>query len=179
MGVTTDKHKAQAPRKLKASVVTISDSKHDYLWSKNKTLEETKDASGKLIIDKLKARGYEVVFYTIIPDHEGLIIEMVDHIVRTYLPDIIITTGGTGVGKRDVTVEALSSIFDKTLDGFGELFRRDSFEKLGSAALLSRTIAGVYEDVVIFSLPGSPDAVETGMDIILKEAAHIVKHVKE
>lgn len=179
IGATTEEHKAQAPRILKASVVTVSDSKFDYLWSKNKTLEETEDASGKLIIEELKKAGHEVVFYTLVPDHEGLIIEMVDHIVRTYFPDIIIITGGTGVGKRDVTVEALSSIFDKTLEGFGELFRRESYEKLGSAALLSRAVAGVYEDVVVFALPGSPDAVKTGMSIIIEEAPHLVKHVRE
>ena len=179
MGVTTEKHKAQAPRILKASVVTVSDSKFDYLWSKNKTLEETEDISGKLIIKELKKAIHEVVFYTLIPDHEGLIIEMVDHVASNYSPDIIITTGGTGVGKRDVTVEALSSIFDKTLEGFGELFRRESYEKLGRAALLSRAVAGVYDDIVVFALPGSPDAVETGMSIIIEEAPHLVKHVRE
>jgi len=179
MGVTTEKHKAQAPRILKASVVTVSDSKFDYLWSKNNTLEETEDISGKLIIKELKKAVHEVVFYTLIPDHEGLIIEMVDHVASNYSPDIIITTGGTGVGKRDVTVEALSSIFDKTLEGFGELFRRESYEKLGRAALLSRAVAGVYDDIVVFALPGSPDAVETGMSIIIEEAPHLVKHVRE
>lgn len=179
MSITTEKHKAQAPKKLKAGVVTISDSKHDYLWSKNKTLEEAEDASGKLIINALKKAGHDVIFYTIIPDHEGLIVEMVDHVAFNYAPDIIVTTGGTGVGRKDVTIEALESIFEKSIEGFGEFFRKEGFEKLGSAALLSRATAGIYEGVVVFALPGSPDAVETGMGIILKEATHIVKHVKE
>jgi molybdenum cofactor biosynthesis protein B len=179
MGVTTERHRAEAPGKLKAGVITISDSKYDYLWSKNKSLEEAEDASGRLITNKLREKGHEVVFYTIIPDHEGLIVETIDYIASTYAPDIIITTGGTGVAKRDVTIEALESIFDKSIEGFGELFRKVSFERLGSAALLSRATAGVCGGVVIFALPGSPDAVETGMQLVLKEAGHIVKHVRE
>ena len=174
-----NKHKEEAPKSIKAAVVTVSDSKYDYLWSKNKTLEEAEDTSGRYIIDQLKAAKHEVVFYTLVPDHEGVIVEVIDHIVRTYFPDAIITTGGTGISSRDVTVEALESIFEKTLEGFGEIFRKLSYERLGTAALLSRAIAGVYSDVVIFSLPGSLDGVKTGMEIVLEEVGHIVKHIRE
>ncbi|MEE8167630.1 MAG: MogA/MoaB family molybdenum cofactor biosynthesis protein [Candidatus Hydrothermarchaeales archaeon] len=176
---TSEKHKELAPKSVRAAVVTVSDSKFDYLWSSAKELEETKDVSGKHIMDALEKAGHEIAFYTIVPDHEGVIVEMIDHIVATYAPDIIITTGGTGIARRDVTVEAVQSIFEKEVDGFGELFRRESFEKMGGAALLTRALAGVYQDTVIFSLPGSPDAVKTGMKIILKEAGHLVKHLRE
>ncbi len=179
MGETTEKHKAEAPKALRAAVITVSDSKYDYLWSQNKSLDETEDVSGKLIIDGLKESGNEVVFYTIIPDHEGIIVETLDYIAATYAPDIVVTTGGTGIGWKDVTIEALESVFDKKLDGFGELFRKISFEELGSAALLSRATAGICGDIAVFALPGSPDAVRTGLEIILKEAGHIVKHVRE
>lgn len=179
MGETTEKHKAEAPKTLRAAVITVSDSKYDYLWSGDKTLEEAEDVSGKLIIAGLENAGHEVVFYTIIPDHEGMIVETLDYIDATYAPDIIITTGGTGIGWRDVTIEAVESVFDKKLEGFGELFRKISFEELGSAALLSRATAGVCRDMAVFALPGSPDGVKTGLDIILKEAGHIVKHVRE
>lgn len=179
MGETTDKHKAEAPKTLRAAVITVSDSKYDYLWSKNKSLEETEDVSGKLIVDGLGEEGHEVVFYTIIPDHEGVIVETLDYIAATYAPDVIVTTGGTGVAWKDVTIEALESVFDKKLEGFGELFRKISFDELGSAALLSRATAGVFGDIAVFALPGSPDAVRTGLEIILKEAGHIVKHVRE
>ncbi len=172
-------HKKQAPKCLRVAVITISDSKFDYMWSKNKSLEETDDVSGKYIVQQLEKKGNEVVFYTLVPDHEGIIVETICHIAATYAPDVIITTGGTGVGSRDVTIEAVMSIFEKTIEGFGELFRKKSFEKLGSAALLTRATAGVYCGAVIFSLPGSPDAVTTGMELILKEAGHIVKHVRE
>jgi molybdenum cofactor biosynthesis protein B len=176
---TTKKHKEEAPKVLRAAVVTVSDSKYDYLWSKNKTLEETEDVSGKEIIRTLKNEGHEVVFYTIVPDHAGVIVETVDHIVETYAPDIVVTTGGTGISSKDVTIEALRDALDKEVEGFGELFRKISFERLGTAALLTRAIAGVWGETVVFCLPGSPDAVKTGMDIIIKEAAHLVKHARE
>ncbi len=174
-----EKHKSEAPKSVKIAVVTISTSKFDFLWSKNLSLEETADESGKLIIKKLKDSGHEIVFYTIVPDHEGLIVEMIDHIIETYNPDVIITTGGTGITSKDVTIEALESIFDKKIEGFGELFRRISIEKVGYGALISRATAGVVDGVAIFALPGSPNAVEIGMEIILKEITHIVKHAKE
>ncbi len=176
---TAEKHKALAPRKVRAAVVTVSDSKFDFLWSKAKDLEETQDISGRYIVDSLKKRGHEVAFYTIVPDHRGIIKEMVDHISVTYAPDMIITTGGTGISKRDVTVEALRGIMEKEAEGFGELFRRKSFERMGEAALLTRALAGTYNAMLIVALPGSPDAVKTGMEIVLKEAGHLVKHVRE
>lgn len=176
---TSKRHKAMAPKSVRAAVLTVSDSKFDYLWSKSKNLEETEDVSGGYLIDSLKKAGHEVVFYTIAPDHEGVILEMIDHIAATYSPDVIITTGGTGVSGRDVTVEAVRAIFEKELEGFGEIFRRKSYERLGEIALLTRAVAGVYSDTLIFALPGSPDAVETGVGIILKELGHLVKHVRE
>ncbi len=174
-----EKHRSESPEKVRVAVVTISTSKFDFLWSKNLNLEETADESGKLIIKKLRDEGHDVVFYTIIPDHEGLIVEMIDHIIDTYNPDAIITTGGTGITSKDVTIEALENIFDKKIDGFGELFRKISIEKVGYGALISRATAGVVDGVVVFALPGSPNAVEIGMDIILKELTHIVKHARE
>lgn len=176
---TSEKHKAMAPKSVRAAVLTISDSKFDYLWSRNKTLEETEDVSGRNLIDFLKKAGHEVIFYTIVPDHEGVIMEMIDHVVVTYSPDVVITTGGTGVTSRDVTVEAVRSIFEKELEGFGEIFRRKSYERLGEIALLTRAVAGVYSGTLIFALPGSPDAVKTGMGVILKELGHLVKHARE
>lgn len=176
---TTEEHRRRAPARVRAAVITVSDSKFDYLWSKRKSLEEAEDTSGRYIIDELQKAGHEVLFYTIIPDHQGLIVEMIDHIIGTYNPDLIITTGGTGITRKDVTVEAVTSIFEKSIEGFGELFRARSMEEVGGAALMSRAAAGVCQGVLIFSLPGSPNAVGVGLDIILKEVRHLVKHAKE
>ncbi len=171
MSKTTDVHKKGAPGSVKAAVVTVSDSLSGSPGDR--------DSSGRHISDALREAGHEVVFYKIVPDDEGSIVDAINHTIEVHSPDIIITTGGTGIASRDVTIEAVTGMLDKVLDGFGEFFRRESFEKLGSAAFLTRATAGVSKGTVIFSLPGSPDAVKTGMRIILKEVNHIVKHVRE
>jgi molybdenum cofactor biosynthesis protein B len=178
MSETTRKHREEAPQSVKAAVITISDSKFEYLWTKDEKLEETEDVSGKLIVDALKKAGHEVVFYTIIPDHAGLIAEMVDYIIDRYSPEAIITTGGTGIGPRDVTIEALQSLYEKSLEGFGELFRQRSFAEIGSAAMLSRASCGVISGTIVFSLPGSPNACKLGIELILSELTHLVKHAR-
>ena len=93
--------------------------------------------------------------------------------------DVIFTTGGTGLDTRDITVETVESLFEKKLDGFGELFRAKSYEEIGAAALLSRATAGIYKKTVIFSMPGSPNAVKTAFGIIIDELPHFVHHVKK
>jgi molybdenum cofactor biosynthesis protein B len=172
MSETTAKHKEEAPGTVKAAVLTVSD-------SKSNNAEKEKDTSGQYISDALKGAGHDVVSYKIVPDDEASIIEAIDYIIENRAPDAIITTGGTGISKRDVTIEAVSGMLEKVLEGFGELFRSKSGERIGTAVVASRALAGVSNGTVIFSLPGSPDAVRTGMDIILKEIAHIVKHARE
>ena len=177
MSKTTKRHKKDAPSSVKAAVVTVSDSVFNSLKKKRKKHKE--DTSGRYISDALKEAGHEVTFYTVVPDDEGSIVETLENIIEVHSPDVIITTGGTGISSRDVTIEAVSTMLDKFLDGFGEFFRKESFEKLGSAAFLTRALAGVSSGTVIFSLPGSPDAAKTGMGIILKEVGHVVKHARE
>ena len=170
MSETTNRHRREAPGAIKAAVITVSDTKSQ---------KKEEDTSGSYISKALKEAGHEVVSYKIVPDDEGTIIEAIEYIIDNQSPDAIITTGGTGISKRDVTIEAVSGMLEKTLDGFGELFRRKSYERIGSAAVATRAIAGVSNGTVIFSLPGSPDAARTGMDIILREIGHIVKHARE
>jgi molybdenum cofactor biosynthesis protein B len=93
--------------------------------------------------------------------------------------DVIITTGGTGIGERDITIETLKKIFDKELDGFGEIFRYETYQELGTGALLTRATAGVYKKTLIISMPGSPNAVKLGLKIILPELGHLVKHLRD
>ena len=178
MSETTKRHRDEAPQSVRAAVITISDSKFEYLWTRDEKLEETEDVSGRLIVEALKKAGHEVVFYTIIPDHAGLIAEMVDHIIERYSPEAIITTGGTGIGPRDVTIEAMESLYEKNLPGYGELFRQRSFEEVGSAAMLTRAGCGVISETLVFSLPGSPNAARLGVELVLSELTHLVKHVR-
>ena len=93
--------------------------------------------------------------------------------------DVILTTGGTGLDSRDITVETVEELFDKKIEGFGEIFRHQSFLEIGSGALISRATAGVYKKTVIFSMPGSPNAVKTASNIIIDEFPHLVFHAKK
>ncbi|MBR6928273.1 MAG: molybdenum cofactor biosynthesis protein MoaB, partial [Methanobrevibacter sp.] len=113
-----------------------------------------------------------------IPDEKEDLINVIDSMVNEDI-DVIMTNGGTGLDTRDITVETVESLFEKKIDGFGELFRAKSFEEIGSAALLSRATAGIYKKAIIFSMPGSPNAVKTAMSLIIDELPHFVHHVKK
>ncbi len=136
------------------------------------------DTSGRAIADLLIAAGHTVTARELVPDEPARVTE----VIRTHLGrrDVraVITTGGTGLTSRDTTFEAVSKLFDKRLDGFGELFRMLSYQQVGAAAMLSRACAGVATGCVIFVLPGSEAAVRLGMDkLILPELAHIVREL--
>ncbi|MDI6724931.1 MAG: MogA/MoaB family molybdenum cofactor biosynthesis protein [Methanobacterium sp.] len=168
-----EKHKKEAPKSVKGAVITLSDSKfNDFLNFKNN------DPSGSIIKEALR-KNNEVVFYSVIPDDAGFLLSMINHIIDNFQADIIITTGGTGIGSRDITIETLKEVFEKELDGFGEIFRYESYKELGTGAILSRATAGVYKGKLIICLPGSPNAVTLGLKIILPELGHLVKHLKE
>ena len=167
-----EEHKQNAPKSIKFGVITLSDSKYrDFLESK------TTDLSGNLIIDSLK-KNNELVFYTVIPDSPELLLSTIEDIKEGDV-DIIVTTGGTGIGIRDVTIETLTPLFEKELTGFGELFRYESYKEIGTGAILSRATAGLYQGTLIISMPGSPNAVKTGLKIISPELGHLVKHIHE
>ena len=166
-------HKKGAPESVNGAVITLSDSKYgDFL------LHKDSDVSGSLIKDALNEKN-NVVFYSVIPDDEGLLVSTINHIIDNYDVDIIITTGGTGIGPRDITVETLKGIFNKELNGFGEIFRYESYKELGTGAILSRATAGVYKNKLIIALPGSPNAVNLGLKIVINELGHLVNHLRE
>ena len=168
-----EEHKRNAPESVKFAVITLSDSKyHDFLE------EKTTDISGNIIIDRLKNEN-TLEFYTVIPDDAELLKSTVNDVITATSADVIITTGGTGIGTRDITVETLTPLFEKELPGFGEIFRYQSYKEIGTGAILSRATAGTYEGVLIIAMPGSPNAVETGLNIISSELKHLVKHLKD
>jgi len=168
-----EEHKNNVPKSVKFGIITLSDSKHkDFLENK------TTDISGNLIIDSLK-KEHKLVFYSVIPDDSELLLLTVADIIKESGADVIITTGGTGIGVRDITIETLKPLFEKEITGFGEIFRYESYKDLGTGAILSRATAGVYKGTLIISLPGSPNAVNTGLKIIVPELKHLVKHMHE
>jgi molybdopterin adenylyltransferase len=133
------------------------------------------DGSGGCIRDRLEAAGHGVATHRIVPDERDRIVSEIRSFVEDPGIDAVIITGGTGLAPRDLTCEAVSSMLEKTMDGFGELFRMLSYEQIGAAAMLSRAVAGLIQNTVIFALPGSPAACELALDmLILPELGHAV-----
>jgi len=145
------------------AVVTVSSSR---------SLEE--DASGDRIVDAFESAGHEVVVRELVDDEFDGVQGTVDRLVRRDDTDAVVTTGGTGVTPDDVTPEAVRPLFEKTLPGFGELFRRLSYEEVGTRTVGSRATAGIADATAVFCLPGSENAVRLGVeDVILPEIGHL------
>ena len=133
------------------------------------------DESGKVIQDLLREAGIEVTYYALVPDR-------IEHI-RTALvlamdhANCIILTGGTGLTPDDCTIEAVRPFLEKEMEGFGEIFRWKSYQEVGTAAILSRSVAGISQGRALFCLPGSVPAVTLGTkEIILPQIRHIISH---
>jgi len=136
------------------------------------------DISGKIIVQKAHEAGHEA-FRSIVPDDRTKILRAAKKFAADKKIDAVITTGGTGVAKRDVTIETIEPLFEKELPGFGEILRRVGYEMVGTPALLTRASAGIIKKKPFFCLPGAPNAVETAMELILPELGHVVKHARE
>ena len=176
MSESMKKHKAEAPKKLKFGVFVCSTSRYHEL----KKGMLVKDASGELIESLLRNAGHTVSFRKIIPDDKPSIEEGMRHSLDFAGVDAVVVCGGTGIAASDVTIESVSPFLEKALPGFGEIFRRLSYDKIGSAAVLSRAVAGVARGKAVFCIPGSTHAVRLCLEkFILPEAAHIVKHARE
>jgi len=149
-------------------IVTVSDTR----------TPET-DTGGQLIKSLLEESGYRVVGYKIVKDDYEGIRELIHEAVGNPEVEAIILTGGTGISLRDTTYEAVSSLLDKQLPGFGEIFRYLSFtEDIGPAAILSRAIAGTSGNTAVFSIPGSKGAVKLAMErIIVPELGHVMREI--
>jgi molybdenum cofactor biosynthesis protein B len=173
---TAKKHKATAPKQLTVAVFVCSTSRYQQLQKG----ERISDISGETIEALLKNAGHMVAFKKIIPDDKLVIEEAVKRVLNSAELDVAIFCGGTGIAPTDVTIETVSPFLEKTLPGFGEIFRRLSYDKVGSAAVLSRAVAGVAKGKALFCIPGSPDAVRVSVEtLILPEAPHIVRHARE
>ncbi len=158
------------------SVITISTSK----WQKYGDmyidgLEKTDDESGKALV-RMLGEKFRIVSYRLAPDDMEKIRAAVEECLK--ISDAVVTTGGTGITPRDVTIEAVEPLIEKRLDGFGEIFRMLSYQQVGSAAILSRAIAGIRDGKAIFCLPGSPKAVKLGAELILDSLKHVISHAR-
>jgi len=162
-----------APKHLRVAVLTISDSRAAAM---QKGRDE--DVSGRIIERRLQKAGHDST-RIIVPDEVRQIRAAVKKFISNKKIDAVITVGGTGITKRDVTIETLCPLFQKELPGFGEILRHLGYQKVGGPAILTRTTAGLIERKPVFCLPGAPNAVEVAMDLILPELGHLVKHARE
>ena len=162
--MSAETHKRHAPRSVRVFVVTVSD-----------TRSVETDTSGALCQELLKQHGHTISGYRIVKDEPAEVTALLGEIAEGAVTDVVITSGGTGVSRRDSTYEAVSGLLDKRLDGFGELFRMLSYQEIGSPAMLSRAVGGLYRSLVLFALPGSSAAVRLGLEkLILPELGHLV-----
>lgn len=143
-------------RPLNIAVLTVSD-----------TRTEADDTSGALLIERLVAAGHHLADRAIEPDDRYRLRARVSAWIADPRVEAVLTTGGTGFTGRDTTPEALAPLFDKTIDGFGELFRQLSYDEIGTSTIQSRAIAGLANGTLIFSMPGSSGACRTAWDRIL------------
>ncbi len=166
-------HRRGAPTHLRIAVLVVSDTRAAAI---RKGRDE--DVTGKLIEQSAREAGHETT-RSIVPDDSRKIKKAVQEFIADKKIDVVITTGGTGITKRDVTIKTLSPLFEKELPGFGEILRRIGYEKVGTAALLTLSTAGLIRRKLVFCLPGAPNAAEVAMKIILPELGHIIKHARE
>jgi molybdopterin adenylyltransferase len=163
--VSSQDHKAVAPRHVRVFVVTVSDTRTD-----------DTDSSGLAICQLLEEAGHHVAGKAIEKDEPARVAELIRQQATIADVDAIITTGGTGLTSRDSTFEAIDALLTKRLPGFGELFRMLSYHDIGSAAMMSRACAGTIGPVVVISLPGSEKAVRLAMTkLVVPELAHLVQ----
>jgi molybdenum cofactor biosynthesis protein B len=161
-------HHAGDARAVACAIVTISDTR---------TVDT--DTSGARARALLEAAGHSVVAYAIVPDDIGLVRARLDELLALPGLEVVVTSGGTGLARRDTTFEAIAALLDKRLDGFGELFRMLSYEQVGAAAMLSRATAGVARGKILVSLPGSTAAVELALaKLLLPALGHMVHLVR-
>ncbi|KGX93354.1 molybdenum cofactor biosynthesis protein B [Pontibacillus halophilus JSM 076056 = DSM 19796] len=168
--MTVEAHIRKNMQPVRCSVITVSD-----------TRDETTDRSGKLMMELLEEQGQSLSSYRIVKDEEELIQEAIMAEVQRDDVDVVLLNGGTGIAKRDVTIEVVESMADKIISGFGELFRMLSYtEDIGTAAMLSRATGAVVRSTGVFATPGSSGAVKLAMErLILPELVHIRNELKK
>ncbi|MFD1774479.1 MogA/MoaB family molybdenum cofactor biosynthesis protein [Paenibacillus rhizophilus] len=165
---SVEQHRMEAPDSVNCYVITVSDTR----------VMDT-DKSGLLIETLLEESGYKVAGRTIVKDDYDDIRELIHICTADSSIEAVLLTGGTGIAPRDSTYEAVESLLDKTMPGFGEIFRYLSYaEDIGTAAILSRAVAGTIGNTAVFSMPGSTGAVRLAMTrLIIPELRHVMREI--
>ena len=164
-----EEHRRAAPASVSCAVVTVSDTR----------TPET-DLSGRLTRELLAAAGHRIAAARIVPDDPEEVRRVLLDLLGDEGVDAVLLNGGTGIAPRDRTLEAVAALLERTIDGFGEIFRHLSYQEIGPAAMLSRATAGIARGRVVFSMPGSPGAVRLALEkLILPEIAHAVGEARK
>lgn len=167
MGV--HEHKKEAPKTVRIGIITVST-----------TRALIDDTSGKWISEQAEKIGHQIVFHQVIPDDAEIIAATLKDRIDRLNPQVILMSGGTGITKKDVTIEAVSPFFTKKLSAFGPLFAKLSMEQIASAAIMSRATAGIIDNTVVFCMPGSLAACKLACTrLIFPELGHLVKHLND
>ena len=167
MSMSVQEHKQKGKKSIRCFVITVSD-----------TRDETTDSSGQTIKECLAREGHQASGYQIVKDEPLQIETLLNQALARADVDAVIVNGGTGIAPRDGTYEVVSRLLEKTLDGFGEVFRYLSYLDIGSAAIMSRAAAGSARGKILISLPGSRGAVTLAMEkLILPEIRHMVSQL--
>lgn len=166
--MSVHEHKEKANKSVRCFVITVSD-----------TRDESTDTSGQTIKQFLTGEGHQAAGYRIVKDEPVEIEALLNQVLGSSDIEAVIVNGGTGIAPRDGTYEVVSRLFDKKLDGFGELFRYLSYLDIGSAAIMSRAAAGTARGKILISLPGSKGAVNLAVEkLILPEIRHMVSQLQ-
>ncbi len=164
-------HRQQAKKRLRFHLLTVSSSRYE------RRDEHPPDESGDVAEKIILAGGHTIQTRRLISDDARMLKGALQEFMKSS-SDVLAYVGGTGLSKRDITIETVRPYFEKEISGFGELLRSQSFEKVGAAAMLSRATAGVAKGRLILCLPGSPDAVETALSVFISEFPHAVHIAK-
>lgn len=160
-------HREKAVKSVCIGILTLSSTR---------TLAE--DESGNWIAEQAQKQGHTVIFHQVISDHAETIRQTVLDTIQTHHPDALLLNGGTGVSPKDVTIEAVKSLFQKELTAFGHVFAMLSYGEIGSGAILSRATAGIIRKTAVFCMPGSLNACRLACEkLIFPELGHLVRHM--
>jgi len=173
---TSREHKEKAPKHVRFALLTISTSRYNLKVKGELFTDASADLAARILTDS----GHEVAIREVVSDDAEMIRGSLGRLTSDVQVGAVVSMGGTGIAPTDVTIETVTPLLEKELEGFGEAFRRLSYDQIGTAAVLTRCTAGVIRGRAVFCLPGSPQAVETALkELIIPEVGHILAHVRQ
>ncbi len=170
MNLPKSEHEEKAPKILNFALITVSSSRYMARLRGEPFSDESQEIGASIIQDA----GHVVRIRDLVDDNVDMIRSKLRSLLEDEDLDVIIFIGGTGFSKKDVTIEAVKPLFEREVEGFGELFRWLSFQEIGAAAALSRATMGVVKDKAVICLPGSPHAVDLALRKFLGELPHLI-----